>query len=83
MEAVQVTPEQIRKMGDILTDTKQPISKRFRMIFTLRNIGGKEAIDALVPGAIIENLELTWCTRIQRPISTFEARNSIRIGTNV
>lgn len=50
MECAAVSHAGVSNMGKVLLDTSEPISKRFRMIFTLRNIGGHEAIDALVAG---------------------------------
>jgi hypothetical protein len=45
-----VTEATFKAIGDALCDQTQPIAKRFRHIFTLRNLGGKHAIDALVKG---------------------------------
>lgn len=36
-----------------LLDVSASMAKRFRTIFTLRNIGGKDAIDALAAGCCI------------------------------
>eukprot|EP01102_Stenamoeba_stenopodia_P006650 TRINITY_DN1838_c0_g1_i1.p1 TRINITY_DN1838_c0_g1~~TRINITY_DN1838_c0_g1_i1.p1 ORF type:complete len:327 (-),score=65.02 TRINITY_DN1838_c0_g1_i1:116-1096(-) len=47
---IEVSEEKIKAIGDALTDRSQPIAKRFRHIFTLRNLGGRHAIDALVRG---------------------------------
>jgi len=48
---IEVSEEKIRAIGDALVDRSQPIAKRFRHIFTLRNLGGRPAIDALVRGS--------------------------------
>jgi hypothetical protein len=48
--SIQATPEQIQKIGQLLRDKTQPIAKRHRAIFTLRNIGGEVAIQELVQG---------------------------------
>lgn len=39
--------EKICKISDILNDPKQPLKDRFRALFTLRNIGGEEAIESI------------------------------------
>mmetsp|Transcript_8445 Transcript_8445/g.12854 ORF Transcript_8445/g.12854 Transcript_8445/m.12854 type:complete len:319 (-) Transcript_8445:149-1105(-) len=38
------------QLGDVLCDTKIPMGKRFRTIFTLKDLKSKEAIDALARG---------------------------------
>jgi len=42
----------IEAMKKSLLDNSLPVAQRFRVIFTLRNIGGKEAIEALTAGLI-------------------------------
>lgn len=37
----------VSTMGTILNDTKQPLKKRFRALFTLRNLGGERSIDLI------------------------------------
>lgn len=34
-------------LGELVSDIKKPLTDRFRALFTLRNIGGKDAIDAI------------------------------------
>lgn len=46
-----VSDEQMAAMGRMLSDKAIPVAKRFRLIFTLRNLGGNRAVDALVSGA--------------------------------
>lgn len=36
---------QISEIGNILRDGKQPLAERFRALFTLRNLGGMDAIN--------------------------------------
>lgn len=38
-------PETIRDVGQVLRDRSKPLKDRFRALFTLRNLGGKDAID--------------------------------------
>ena len=42
--AARFTEEVVLKVGAVLNDKSQPLSKRFRALFTLRNIGGEAAI---------------------------------------
>lgn len=44
---VTVTPLQIKAIGQVLQSPKRPLKERFRALFTLRNIGGPEAIDCI------------------------------------
>jgi len=39
--------EQIRKVGNLLINTERPLKERFRALFTLKNIGGKLAIECI------------------------------------
>lgn len=40
-----VTEEEVEAIGRTLVDTVQPLKARFRALFTLRNVGGRAAID--------------------------------------
>ncbi|EFA81619.1 hypothetical protein PPL_05610 [Heterostelium album PN500] len=44
---IEVTPEVVNHLKSTLTDVNQPIAKRFRSLFTLRNLGGRLSIDAM------------------------------------
>jgi hypothetical protein len=46
-ESLLASVPEIKK---IIVDQKIPLKDRFRCIFALKNIGGKEAIDALSDG---------------------------------
>ncbi len=50
MNKVKCTSEEIASIRASLIDRSVPVHKRFRIIFTLRNIEGPEAIDALAAG---------------------------------
>ncbi|XP_002731354.1 deoxyhypusine hydroxylase-like [Saccoglossus kowalevskii] len=55
----------IEKVGQILCDRGRPLTDRFRALFTLRNLGGKHAIDSIVrclddPSALLKH-ELAYC----------------------
>jgi len=47
---IKVTPQQFENLKDVMASPNYGMSKRMRTIFTLRNIGGKPAIDALKLG---------------------------------
>ncbi|ESO94463.1 hypothetical protein LOTGIDRAFT_189149 [Lottia gigantea] len=42
-----VDPGKVTEVGKFLTDKTCPLKDRFRALFTLRNLGGKEAIDII------------------------------------
>lgn len=44
---VEISNENIIKIGEILNDKSRPLKERFRALFTLKNIGGKLAIDSI------------------------------------
>ena len=63
--AVQFTDEVVLKVGAVLNDKSQPLSKRFRALFTLRNIGGETAIKEISkcfvdPSSLLKH-ELAYC----------------------
>lgn len=52
-------------IGQLLADTSKPLKERFRALFTLKNIGGKEAIDFIAnsftdSSALLKH-ELAYC----------------------
>uniref|UniRef100_A0A8C6WVS0 Deoxyhypusine hydroxylase n=1 Tax=Neogobius melanostomus TaxID=47308 RepID=A0A8C6WVS0_9GOBI len=57
--------EQVAAVGQVLLDTKQDLARRFRALFTLRSIGGAEAISWIGKGfkdesALLKH-ELAYC----------------------
>uniref|UniRef100_A0A1L8DAU8 Deoxyhypusine hydroxylase n=1 Tax=Nyssomyia neivai TaxID=330878 RepID=A0A1L8DAU8_9DIPT len=44
---VQVEAEKVLRIGGVLNDKNRPLKERFRALFTLRNIGGQEAIKCI------------------------------------
>ena len=42
--------DRIPSLKEVVCDASQPLAKRFRAIFLLKNIGTKEAVDALSEG---------------------------------
>lgn len=44
---VQVDPLRIKEIGGLLNDPNRPLKERFRALFTLKNLGGKDSIDQI------------------------------------
>merc|ERR1712037_165308 len=42
---VKTSPEVCAQVGQLLLDPKRPLKERFRALFTLKSIGGQEAVD--------------------------------------
>ncbi|XP_015109893.1 deoxyhypusine hydroxylase [Diachasma alloeum] len=60
-----VDSAKIEAIGKVLNDEKRPLKERFRALFTLRNIGGEEAIEWIKkgfedPSALLKH-ELAYC----------------------
>ncbi|KAM7363060.1 deoxyhypusine hydroxylase nero [Cochliomyia hominivorax] len=60
-----VTQEQIKAIGCVLNNKERPLKERFRALFTLKNIGGVDAIDEISRGftddsALLKH-ELAYC----------------------
>jgi len=45
MTGVKTSPEVCAQVGQLLLDPKRPLKERFRALFTLKSIGGQEAVD--------------------------------------
>ncbi|XP_034937481.1 deoxyhypusine hydroxylase isoform X2 [Chelonus insularis] len=61
----KVNSENIKAIGNILVDESRPLKERFRALFTLKNIGGVEAIACIKdgfkdPSALLKH-ELAYC----------------------
>lgn len=53
------------EIGKVLNDTSQPLKERFRALFTLKNLGGHDAIDLIAQSfrddsALLKH-ELAYC----------------------
>lgn len=62
---LSVTENQIRAIGEVLSNDKRPLKERFRALFTLRNIGGPLAIELIGkcfndPSVLLKH-ELAYC----------------------
>ncbi|KAM6107138.1 deoxyhypusine hydroxylase [Pterocles gutturalis] len=60
-----VTAEEVEAIGRTLVDAAQPLPARFRALFTLRNLGGRAAVDwisrAFGDGSALLKHELAYC----------------------
>ncbi|NXT29496.1 DOHH hydroxylase, partial [Syrrhaptes paradoxus] len=60
-----VTAEELEAIGRTLVDAAQPLPARFRALFTLRNLGGRAAVDwisrAFGDGSALLKHELAYC----------------------
>jgi deoxyhypusine monooxygenase len=45
-----LTVEQLDKLGDVLADVNVPLKARFRALFTLKNLGGEDAVRNISKG---------------------------------
>ncbi|KAK7100966.1 deoxyhypusine hydroxylase-like [Littorina saxatilis] len=57
--------ESVREIGKVLQDKTKPLKDRFRALFTLKNLGGSEAIDFIAScfddGSALLKHELAYC----------------------
>lgn len=44
---VNVDSQKVQEIGHLLNDPNRPLKERFRALFTLKNIGGTAAIEAI------------------------------------
>lgn len=62
---VQVDDVQIQAIGHVLNDANRPLKERFRALFTLKNLGGAEAIksicDCFIDESALLKHELAYC----------------------
>lgn len=61
----EFSSDKISAVGELLNDPSRPLKERFRALFTLKNIGGKEAIDWISKGfsdssALLKH-EIAYC----------------------
>ncbi|XP_035699228.1 deoxyhypusine hydroxylase-like [Branchiostoma floridae] len=63
--SVQVQQDHVEEVGRMLADGSRPLTDRFRALFTLRNLGGRAAVDWISkafedPSALLKH-ELAYC----------------------
>lgn len=60
-----VTEQEVEAIGRTLVDAAQPLPARFRALFTLRNLGGRTAVEwisrAFGDGSALLKHELAFC----------------------
>lgn len=62
---VEMINEKVEQIGTLLNDTNRPLKERFRALFTLKNLGGPVAIEAIAKcfaddSALLKH-ELAYC----------------------
>lgn len=71
---VEINDEKIEKIGNVLNDPNRPLKERFRALFTLKNLGGPIAIQAISKcftdeSALLKH-ELAYCLgQMQNPLA--------------
>ncbi|CAH1244061.1 DOHH [Branchiostoma lanceolatum] len=63
--SVQIEQTHVDEVGRMLADGSRPLTERFRALFTLRNLGGRAAVDWIAqafedPSALLKH-ELAYC----------------------
>uniref|UniRef100_W8CCX1 Deoxyhypusine hydroxylase n=1 Tax=Ceratitis capitata TaxID=7213 RepID=W8CCX1_CERCA len=76
-----VTQEQVKSIGAVLNNKERPLKERFRALFTLKNLGGADAIEEISRGftddsALLKH-ELAYC------LGQMQDKKAIKILTNV
>jgi deoxyhypusine monooxygenase len=77
---MKIDENTIPRLGKILIDQKEPIAKRMRVVFTLRNLGGDDGVDAMTPAlndpSALLSHEVAYCLgqmRNKRALPKLEA----------
>jgi len=70
----KATEDQITNVGNLLNDTSRPLKERFRALFTLKNIGGADAINwiakAFSDDSALLKHEVAYCLgQLQDPLA--------------
>jgi len=70
----EFSSEQISKVGELLNNPERPLKERFRALFTLKSIGGEEAINLIAKAfndksALLKH-EVAYCLgQLQDPLA--------------
>lgn len=77
----KATFQQIQTIGQVLNNKERPLKERFRALFTLKNIGGKESVDEISrcfedDSALLKH-ELAYC------LGQMQDTSAIQVLTNV
>lgn len=71
---VEISDEKTKQIGILLNDKNRPLKERFRALFTLKNLGGSLAIEAICKcfgdeSALLKH-ELAYCLgQMQDPLA--------------
>eukprot|EP00092_Neocalanus_flemingeri_P001996 GFUD01002129.1.p1 GENE.GFUD01002129.1~~GFUD01002129.1.p1 ORF type:complete len:307 (+),score=92.36 GFUD01002129.1:416-1336(+) len=70
----KITSEQVTSVGNLLNDPTRPLKERFRALFTLKNIGGADAIEwiskAFSDDSALLKHEVAYCLgQLQDPLA--------------
>lgn len=83
---VQVHPVKIGEIGGLLNDPGRPLKERFRALFTLKNLGGKECIEQISrcfkdESALLKH-ELAYCLGQMQDKDAIPTLESVLSDTN-
>lgn len=77
----KISPEQIHSIGQVLNNKERPLKERFRALFTLKNLGGKESVEEIsrcfVDDSALLKHELAYC------LGQMQDTSAIEVLTNV
>lgn len=81
-----VTQEQIRNIGSVLNNKERPLKERFRALFTLKNLGGADAIEEISRGfsddsALLKH-ELAYCLGQMQDVKALDVLTKVLEDTN-
>jgi len=76
-----ISTEEIKVVGSVLNDVTKPLKERFRALFTLKNLGGKVAIDEIGrcfsdPSSLLKH-ELAYCLGQMRDVDAIPVLSSV------
>lgn len=75
------TEENLDKLGDLLANQAVPMKARYRALFTLKNLGGKEAVRNISkgfkdPSALLKH-ECAYCLGQMQDVSALDILMSV------
>lgn len=81
-----VTQVQIRNIGSVLNNKERPLKERFRALFTLKNLGGADAIEEISRGfsddsALLKH-ELAYCLGQMQDVKALDVLTKVLEDTN-
>jgi deoxyhypusine monooxygenase len=86
MPSVVANDVQLDKLGDMLIDQSVPMKARYRALFTLKNLGGKEAIQNISKGfqdpSVLLKHECAYCLGQLQDESAIDTLIDVLSNTN-